>query len=656
MARGVFDTSSFSEKARKDLLSLLESVPGKKNLVLQQSLVGRIELLVKFSTLQEYGVDRIFLLERENVDSSQKNVLFMAHGEKPKQIQAVATQLKRLQQSSQINHDFHVFWVPRKTLLASSLFEEAGILGEVHVGEFPLLFQSLEPDLLSLELDDAFTDLYLRKDPTPVHTAALALMTIQSQHGLFPRLLGKGEHTRTLINLLKKMQSSQLASNSSDSTSVPPKSAMPSSDIDTLLVIDRSTDFSSPLLTQLTYEGLIDELFGITRSQAEIDTSIIGSASESSSQQQHQQQPFAHQNLKRKIRLDASDPLYSSLRDANFAIVGSLLNRVARRLQSDYSERHGQKSTAELRDFVSRLPGYQAEHQSLKIHTSLAEEVLKRTRKDEFRKDLEVQQNLVAGADVSGVQETIEELMARDAPIEIVLRLLCLTSTLNGGLPQKAFDSLRRQVVQAYGHEHILTLTALESIGLLTMRQGSGAFGLPSATSTPQNTSTNYSSLRRPLGLIIDDVSEQDPKDISYVYSGYAPLSIRLVQCVLQKPYLQSLRSSNTPSLTTSTSVSDASTGWRSFENVLVNVKGPTVDETQTHPAKSAKAKQVLEGRGGKKTTVVFFLGGVTFAEVAALRFIARQKEERRRIVIATTGVVSGERMVRTAMAEAKRS
>ena len=59
--------------------------------MLQQSLVGPIELIVKFQTLQEYGVDRIFFLENDNVDSSQRNVVFLARGEKPKQAQAIAS-------------------------------------------------------------------------------------------------------------------------------------------------------------------------------------------------------------------------------------------------------------------------------------------------------------------------------------------------------------------------------------------------------------------------------------------------------------------------------------------------------------------------------------------------------------------------------------
>ena len=36
--------------------------------------------------------------------------------------------------------------------------------------------------------------------------------------------------------------------------------------IDTLLLIDRNVDLLPPLFTQLTYEGLIDELYGIHHS------------------------------------------------------------------------------------------------------------------------------------------------------------------------------------------------------------------------------------------------------------------------------------------------------------------------------------------------------------------------------------------------------
>ncbi len=40
--------------------------------------------------------------------------------------------------------------------------------------------------------------------------------------------------------------------------------------IDSLVIIDRSVDLLSTLPTQLTYEGLIDELFGISQASVKV--------------------------------------------------------------------------------------------------------------------------------------------------------------------------------------------------------------------------------------------------------------------------------------------------------------------------------------------------------------------------------------------------
>ena len=58
--------------------------------MLEKALAGPLNLLVKFSTLQEYGVDKPFFLENDNVDSSKRNVVFLARGEKAKTVITIA--------------------------------------------------------------------------------------------------------------------------------------------------------------------------------------------------------------------------------------------------------------------------------------------------------------------------------------------------------------------------------------------------------------------------------------------------------------------------------------------------------------------------------------------------------------------------------------
>lgn len=72
-----------------------------------------------------------------------------------------AEQIKRLQRNGNVEHEFSVFWVPRRTLVSNSILEDAGIIGDVNIADFPLYFMPVEQDVLSLELETSFSDLYL---------------------------------------------------------------------------------------------------------------------------------------------------------------------------------------------------------------------------------------------------------------------------------------------------------------------------------------------------------------------------------------------------------------------------------------------------------------------------------------------------------------
>ena len=468
-------------------------------------------------------------------------------------------------------------------------------------------------------------------------------MLLQQKHGLFPRILGKGDHAHRLMELLLRMRTEAATE---EALSASRLDLMPSATIESLIIIDREVDFATVLLTQLTYEGLIDELYHIQDNQADIETSVVGPVP---GQQGKTPTVQSQQNLSRKIQLDSSDKVYEQLRDTNIAAVGKILNKVARRLAGDYELRHTTKTTSELKDFVSKLPGYQVEQQSVNVHTGLAEKILKHTDSDLFTRVIETQQNLVANLDLSSQHDAIEELIARDTPLPAILRLLCLESCISGGIRAKDLENFKRLILHAYGFQHLLTLDALEKMHLLEARASANVLSLPlpgGGGGPVVGTKTNYNYLRNLLRLIVNEVNAQDPSDIAYVYSGYAPLSIRLVQCIIQKPYLTTL----TKGATSSNGVSTAAHGWQGFEDAVKNVKGETFNKVQKGEEQATKARQVLSGAGGKKTVVVMFLGGITFTEIAALRFIAKSEEGKRNILICTTGIVSGDRLVGSAV------
>ena len=108
------------------------------------------------------------------------------------------------------------------------------------------------------------------------------------------------------------------------------------------------------------------------------------------------------------------------------------------------------------------------------------------------------------------------------------------------------------------------------------------------------HTKSVFPSLRKALRLIVDEVDEQKPDDIAYVYSGYAPLSIRLVQCIVQKHVMFAAQAFDSPQgrITNTLAALPNAMGWRGFEEPLKLVKGRTFDEIQKQEDKAIRAKR----------------------------------------------------------------
>lgn len=60
--------------------------------------------------------------------------------------------------------------------------------------------------------------------------------------------------------------------------------------------------------------------------------------------------------------------------------------------------------------------------------------------------------------------------------------------------------------------------------------------------------------------------------------------------------------------------------------------------------ARSAKGKTSSASDPSYKVVLVYFIGGVTYSEIAALRFLGRKKGYR--FIIATTAIINGARML----------
>ncbi|KAJ4002193.1 Sec1-like protein [Lentinula boryana] len=647
------DTSLLKEISKKTLVDALNSVNGSKTLVLDPSLAGPLGLVTEVALLKHHGVDKMFWLERGPLASNTTNIVYLCRP-MVNHVKIIADHIKRHAKESS-KHNYTLLLVPRLSSLVSRLLEEEGVLGDITISAYNLQFLPIAEDVISLEYESAFKDIWVDGDESVLFDSAQALVTLQKLFGLFPRLLGKGDHAARLIDLLRTYLSQ------SHDTSTPDTLLEPSSNFDSLIVIDRRVDMITPLLTQLTYEGLMDELLGIRNSHVELPASLVNPPSNAPADAATAP-PIATSSTslrkenRKKYHLSSADSLFKETRDLNFSNVGKHLNAVARRLDDDYKTSLQSKTTAQLRDFVERLRGrLYSEHQSLRIHTGISELLVPMTRTERFNKSLEIQQNLLASYRVSDQISSIEEMIAKETDIETVVRLLCLASITSGGIKTKTLENIKREFLQAYGYNFLPLLLSLAAPSLATLLPN------PLPPSTPSNVQESklpFASLRKSLRLLIDDNPEamdEVENDISFVYSGYAPISVRLVQCVAQKGGVLSNPAEKEKVTTASDGSKNAQAGgkvqahpivgWKGFEDILATIPGKTVDEVQNPVGVVAPLGGIARPKDKATTTVVFFLGGCTYTEIAALRWVARQNRGRN-FLIATTGMITGSSIV----------
>ncbi|XP_041058691.1 vacuolar protein sorting-associated protein 33A isoform X1 [Carcharodon carcharias] len=581
--------NNLREAARKELREFLDKCEGSKAIVWDERLTGPFGLIAQYSLLKEHEVDKMFTLKEGRLPVADvKNIIFFVRP-RLEIMDIIADNIRCEDKLPGPHRDFHILFLPRRSLLCEQRLKEQGLLIHItHIEEYSLDLIPFDSDLMSMEAESAFRECYLENDQTILFHVAKGLMTLQALYGTIPQIFGKGECARLVANMMLRMKR-EFAGSQNQILPV----------FDKLLLLDRNVDLLTPLATQLTYEGLIDEIYGIQNTNVKLPPEKFAPKKQNESGQDLPTEP-------KKLQLNSAEELYAEIRDKNFNAVGSVLSKKAKFISAAFEGRHNAKTVGEIKQFVSQLPHMQAARTSLANHTSIAELIKDITASETFFDNLTVEQEFMSGIDTDKVNSYIEDSIAQKQPLIKILRLVCMQSVCNNGLKQKVLDYYKREILQTYGYEHILTLNNLEKTGLLK----------------PQtSTRNNYPTIRKTLRLWMDDINEQNPNDISYVYSGYAPLSVRLTQ-ILARP------------------------GWRSIEEVLKMLPGPHFEERQQLPSGLHKKRQ----QGENRVTLVFFLGGVTYAEIAALRFLSQMEEGGTEYIIATTKLINGSSWIKSMM------
>ena len=418
-----------------------------------------------------------------------------------------------------------------------------------------------------------------------------------------------------------------------------------------LIVIERDVDPLTPLLSQLTYIGILDDLFRFS--------------------------PSGKLTGKEDISLDhINDDVWNELKYLNFGAVGPNLVSMAKDLQVKYDARNSAGTVDEIKEFVDSLALLQERQKLLKLHTTLSSDVLQKVETDytlQFNELLELEQDILANnlSPTIATDKILDLVYEGTVTYQRILRLACLLSVCHISLRDKDFDNLKKGLVDNYGVEVCFELERLTRRGLLTSRtiqQGLDRDG--SLTSVRLRREYKYvSSWVHTIGNSDEEPAttsasktSQPRRDITFAYCGVAPLSIRYVQFLYDRSILSRSYSSQ------QTFIKSREPSCANLQELFEKIYGSVPDLISEHrwsreapspvEPQSRRAKKVDSGTtrrglltgGNPDVCIVVFLGGVTAGEMATLKFLQQKLRERgihKRFLLVADGLINGDASVR---------
>ncbi|XP_074594112.1 vacuolar protein sorting-associated protein 33A-like isoform X2 [Brevipalpus obovatus] len=248
----LLNVSVFKEIAREELKNCLQKYDGTKAIIWDEKILGIIELIADFAFLRQYGVIQMLHLRKDRLPLIRAEHVVYFVRKKPSLMKLIVDNLREEIKKTTKNHDYHILFMPCKSWLCEKILEDENVSSIISsVSEYPVEILPIDDDVLSMQMIDSLKELFVEKDYSCLLHVARAIIHIQLRFGIIRDIYGQGSCAKRVTELLSKLKNEM----SLNESHVVPQ-------IHSLLILDRSIDFITPLMNQMTYEGLCDEIFG----------------------------------------------------------------------------------------------------------------------------------------------------------------------------------------------------------------------------------------------------------------------------------------------------------------------------------------------------------------------------------------------------------
>ena len=546
----------FKEHTCQSFLKILNSLPDKeKTLIIEKSCIFKLNYISSSQQLSEKKVTKTFFFEsKEDFQSPTPILIYII----PPSIDYLKIIEKHI--SINIKIQFHIIFIPKITIECSHFIEISKNKSLYNIYNLNIDMFALDYDIISLEDYSSFKNIYTQNNYECLSSLKRVIYKYESAFGKIKYRYSKGPLAQKLNKILSEEKSS-FDNNKENETLA-------------CFIFDRSVDMVTPFCTNYIYEALLDDFFGINFNSIKVPPKIL---------EKDLKQEFI------KIDLSRNDKFYSTIKDFHFSkIVKYLPERLKAR--SDFLK-EGKKKTNDVKKLYEDLINVkrvQEEDEPLKNNINLAAYISNNQQIPLKKLYANFESNILLGILPDKLHDFIDDEISKKADKYTLLKILCLESIIHGGIRYKYYEQFLKDFLDIYGYKNFFLWKNLEKIGVLKTQDNNFFF-------------TNIST---ELNLIYSDIDVINPNDSSYVYGGYCPIIIRLIEKAFNP-------------------------GWGAIKEVVKKIPGETnfpLDESE-----------IINDSNDIKYFLVVFIGGITYGELAAIRYLNKTFQNKKFVVLTTS-------------------
>lgn len=431
------------------------------------------------------------------------------------------------------NHDS----LMKQTIRNSSYYyTRINYIGKCNLNIFPVsnkLLTMENPKILKMLVDND-------QDLSPLQGIVRAISYLEKIYGKIPNIQDFGRNAEKLYRMIIKRDEAKKFNNKNKierdeaeklkhKTKIEQEKSEKEKNVEKIkkhvtfarmILIDREMDLITPCLTPSSFEGLIDDIIGISGNIINIEKKYI-------SKEIYQYLRISGEtpeSTKIRFSLDNNKKIFSFLKDQHVSIDAenefsdldikfNSIREMHKRTAAKIIELSEDKSAGLLKKAI-KLVGANNKSKNATLAYSNVKSCLIKKYDSEF---FDHETNILLKKDREKTLKYIETLIQEKKPITKVLRLLSLYFQVYRTIKPNFLETISKSMSEAYGDSSRLALKRLAKLGML------------SSADFVEKCSKYH---------LIEGKKEVNP-GIFYPYKGYVPLSCRYIEQILKLEMLE---------------------------------------------------------------------------------------------------------------------